>query len=78
VTLVGPYIHNITDDIEYLEASGGARVTDESGLADLLSMLARNRAEREKIGERAIHAVRHRKGIAARCVDTMADRGLLP
>lgn len=78
VTVVGPHIHNITDDIEYLQSQGGARVTDEAGLAGLLDGLARDRVKREKMAERAIQAVRHRKGIAAECVNIMADKGLLP
>jgi len=78
VILVGPHIQNITDDIDYLVSEGAARVTDESALAGLLDSLARNKADREKMSERAIHAVRHRKGIAARCVDIMGEKGLLP
>jgi 3-deoxy-D-manno-octulosonic-acid transferase len=78
VTVVGPHIHNITDDIEYLESKGAASVTDEAGLPALLDALARDKARRQRMAEQAIEAVRHRKGIAAVCVSIMAERGLLP
>jgi 3-deoxy-D-manno-octulosonic-acid transferase len=78
VTIVGPYFHNITDDIEYLRAEGGAKVTDEKALAGLLATLAGDKAVRDQLARQAVAAVRHRKGIAARCVGMMAEEGLLP
>jgi 3-deoxy-D-manno-octulosonic-acid transferase len=78
VTVVGPHIHNIVDDIEYLESRGAARVTDRARLSGLLSDLARDREQRKQMGERAIDVVRRRKGVAGECVDMIVERGLLP
>jgi 3-deoxy-D-manno-octulosonic-acid transferase len=78
VTVVGPHIHNIADDIEFLRSQGVALMTDEAGLAGLLHDLAGNAGKRREIAGRAIEVVRNRTGIAARCVDIMAERGLLP
>jgi 3-deoxy-D-manno-octulosonic-acid transferase len=76
--IVGPHIHNIADDIEYLRSEGAACITDEAGLAGLLERLARDAAGRRKMADCAVHAVKHRKGIAAECVRIMADEALLP
>jgi 3-deoxy-D-manno-octulosonic-acid transferase len=78
VTVVGPHIHNITDDIEYLRSEGVAMVTEEQDLGRVLRDLVDDAAKRSQIARRAIEVVRHRKGVAAECVDIMAQRGLLP
>jgi 3-deoxy-D-manno-octulosonic-acid transferase len=78
VTIVGPHIHNIADDIEYLASGGAARVTDQAGLGSLLRDLAADDEKRRQIAQRAVEVVRSRKGIAGECVDLMAERGLLP
>lgn len=78
VTVVGRHIHNIADDIDYLQSRGVAFVTDEAGLGGLLRDLADDTARRDEIAVRAVEVVRNRKGIAAECVDMMAGRDLLP
>jgi 3-deoxy-D-manno-octulosonic-acid transferase len=78
VTIVGPHIQNIRDDIEYLRARGCAFVTDEDSLSGLLREFMGDGSRRLRIGEAAMDAVRERRGIAAKCVDIMAANGLLP
>lgn len=78
VTVVGPHINNIRDDISYLLAKKGAYISKEKDLAGLLGRLAADPERRAAVGEAAARAVRDRRGIAAKCVDMMAERGLLP
>jgi 3-deoxy-D-manno-octulosonic-acid transferase len=78
VTVVGPHIHNISDDIEYLRSQGIAIVTDEEGLGGLLHDLAADTARRDEIAGRAVEVMKNRKGVSGQCVDIMAGRGLLP
>jgi 3-deoxy-D-manno-octulosonic-acid transferase len=78
VTIVGPHIQNIRDDIAYLRARKGAFLAREKDLPGMLSKFAGDRDRRIAIGRAAAGAVSDRKGIAARCVDMMLERGLLP
>jgi 3-deoxy-D-manno-octulosonic-acid transferase len=78
VTVVGPHIQNIADDIEYLRSRGVAVVTDEVGLGGVLGDLAADATGRKETAARAVEVVRNRKGVAGRCVDMMVQRGLLP
>lgn len=78
VTVVGPHIQNIRDDIQYLTARLCALVVDEAGLGPGLAQLIISPEVRSRMGEAAIRAVADKKGIAAGCVRTMLRRGLLP
>ncbi len=78
VTVVGPHINNIRDDIAYLRAKKGAFAVKAKDLPDLLGKLASDAGRRTEVGHAAARAVRDRRGIAAKCVDMMAERGLLP
>jgi 3-deoxy-D-manno-octulosonic-acid transferase len=78
VTIVGPHIQNIRDDIAYLNARKAAFVAKEKELPGMLKKFADDADRREAIGEAAATAVSDRKGIAAKCVDMMLERGFLP
>jgi len=78
VTIVGPHIQNIRDDIAYLRARKGAFVARETDLPGMLRKFAGDPERRKAIGEAAARAVSDRKGIAAKCVDMMLERGFLP
>jgi 3-deoxy-D-manno-octulosonic-acid transferase len=78
VTVVGPFIQNIKDDIDYLSSRGCAFVTDEAGLADLLRRVFSDDEKRAEMGRSAARAVQAKKGTARKCVEMMAARGLLP
>jgi 3-deoxy-D-manno-octulosonic-acid transferase len=78
VTLVGPHIENIRDDIEYLAGRSCAFVVDEAGLGGRLAELLAGDGDRKRMGEAAIRAVADKKGIAAGCVRIMLERDLLP
>jgi len=78
VTVVGPHIHNIRDDIAYLRSRKCAFVARENELPEMLRNLSGDAELRSKVGEAAAQAVWDRRGIAARCVDMMVERGLVP
>jgi 3-deoxy-D-manno-octulosonic-acid transferase len=78
VTVVGPYIQNIDDDIAYLHSRRCAFIARERKLPELLRRLADDPQRRQTVGEGAARAVQERRGIASRCVDMMAERGMLP
>jgi 3-deoxy-D-manno-octulosonic-acid transferase len=78
VTIVGPHIQNIRDDIAYLRARKGAFLARERDLPGMLRKFAGDTERRKTIGEASARAVTDRKGIAARCVDMMLERGFLP
>jgi 3-deoxy-D-manno-octulosonic-acid transferase len=78
VTVVGPHIQNIEDDIGYLRSEECAFVTDRENLGDLLSLILSDGPTRNRMRERAITAFEAKKGIAKKCVEIMARRGLLP
>jgi 3-deoxy-D-manno-octulosonic-acid transferase len=77
VTIVGPHIQNIRDDIAYLRARKGAFLVKLKDLPGMLSRFADDTGGRKKIGEAAVKAVLERKGIAAKCVEMMLERGFL-
>ena len=77
-TVVGPYTHNIKDDMAYLTARQAALVVDEAGLGPAVARLLERDDVRLAMGQAAARAVLDRKGIAAGCVGEMARRGLLP
>lgn len=78
VTIVGPHIQNIRDDIAYLRARKGAFLAREKDLPGMLRKFAGDAERRKAIGMASAKAVSDRKGIAARCVDMMLERGFLP
>ena len=78
VTVVGPHIQNIEDDIGYLRSKECAFVTDRDQLGVLLGLILSDGPGRNQMRERAIAAVEAKKGIAKKCVEIMARRGLLP
>lgn len=78
VTIVGPHIQNIVDDIEYLRSKQCAFIAIEQDLGTLLLEILSNDARRERMGRDAARAVKAMKGIARKCVETMAEKGLLP
>lgn len=78
VTLVGPHIGNIKDDIDYLTSRSCAFVVSEAGLADKVVQLLTDGGMRSRVGRLAVQAVEEKKGIAARCVEAMLRRDLLP
>ncbi len=77
VTIVGPHIQNISDDIQYLRSHKCAFVIEASRLGQLVGELLEESSERQQIASRAIEAVKAKKGIASKCVDIMVNRGLL-
>jgi 3-deoxy-D-manno-octulosonic-acid transferase len=78
ITLVGPHIGNIKDDIEYLTSRSCAFVVGEGDLGDKIVDLLGDRSRRSEIGRAAVRAVEEKKGIAAKCVEAMVRRNLLP
>lgn len=78
VTLVGPHIANIRDDIAYLTSRSCAFVVGEAELAAKIIDLLGNPDARSRIGLEAVRAVEAKKGIAAKCVEAMVKRNLLP
>jgi 3-deoxy-D-manno-octulosonic-acid transferase len=78
VTLVGPHIQNIRDDIEYLTQRRCAYAVDEVSLGNTLADLLAGEDTRKQMGEAAVRAVADKKGIAAGCVRIMLERNLLP
>jgi 3-deoxy-D-manno-octulosonic-acid transferase len=78
VTIVGPYIQNIVDDIEYLRSRDCALIAKPAELGKALQAILTNGPWREEAGRRAIQAVNDRKGISQKCVAMIEERGLLP
>lgn len=78
VTIVGPHVQNIEDDIEYLESQGCAFIAREEDLARLLEEILSDRQRRDEMGRGAAAAVEAKKGIARKCVEIMVERNLLP
>jgi 3-deoxy-D-manno-octulosonic-acid transferase len=78
VTVVGPHIHNIEDDIGYLSSRECAFISDEAGLGDLIERILADPSVRSEMGRRAVRAVEERKGISRKCVRIMMENQLLP
>jgi 3-deoxy-D-manno-octulosonic-acid transferase len=78
VTIVGPHIQNIEDDIEHLRSRECAFIAGENDLGPLLLKLLSDDVRRDRMGRDAAKAVEAMKGIAKKCVETMAKKGLLP
>jgi 3-deoxy-D-manno-octulosonic-acid transferase len=78
VTVVGPHIQNIEDDIGYLRSHRCAFITEGKDLGALLQDLLLDDAGRHDMGRRAAAAVEEKKGIAAKCVEILAQRSMLP
>lgn len=78
VTVVGPHIGNIRDDIEYLTSRSAAFVLLEDQLGPKLKELLSSERLIGEIGRSAVRAVEEKKGIAAKCVSAMLREGLLP
>jgi 3-deoxy-D-manno-octulosonic-acid transferase len=78
VTMVGPHIQNIEDDIEYLRSRECAFIAGEETLGSLLRRVLSNDRARQEMGKRAAQAVEDKKGIARKCVDIIAGRQMLP
>jgi 3-deoxy-D-manno-octulosonic-acid transferase len=78
VTVVGPYTQNIKDDMDYLTSRSGALVVNESSLGAAITEILTHDEKRRNMGLAAARAVEAKKGIAARCVDAMLRRNLLP
>jgi len=53
-------------------------VAKQKDLPEMLRKFAGDAERRKAIGEAAARAVLDRKGIAAKCVDMMLERGFLP
>jgi 3-deoxy-D-manno-octulosonic-acid transferase len=77
VTIVGPHIQNIADDMEYLRSRGCAFISDGARLAGLIRDLLSDGEGRIEMGRRAASAVREMKGISRKYVDTLFERGIL-
>jgi 3-deoxy-D-manno-octulosonic-acid transferase len=77
ITLVGPHIANIRDDIDYLTSRSCAFVVNEAGLGATVVGLLSDPGRRDEIRLRAVRAVEEKKGIAAKCVEAMVRRNLL-
>jgi 3-deoxy-D-manno-octulosonic-acid transferase len=77
VTIVGPNIQNIEDDIEYLRSRDCAFITDESGLGRTVTGILSDSKQRREMGLRAAAAVEAMKGISSKCVDIMVKGGIL-
>jgi 3-deoxy-D-manno-octulosonic-acid transferase len=78
VTVVGPYTQNIKDDMDYLTSRSGALVVNESTLGPAIADILAQDEKRRSMGLAAVRAIEDKKGIAARCVDAMLRRNLLP
>jgi 3-deoxy-D-manno-octulosonic-acid transferase len=78
VTVVGPHIENIRDDIEYLASRRCAFAVNEADLSRTIADVLADDQKRIAIGAAAERAVAEKKGIAEKCVAAMAERGLLP
>jgi 3-deoxy-D-manno-octulosonic-acid transferase len=78
VTVVGPHIQNIEDDIGYLGSRRCAFIAEADGLGELLQGLLLDDEGRRQMGRRASTAVDDKKGIAAKCVEILAQRQILP
>ena len=78
ITIVGPHIGNIRDDIEYLTSRSAAFVLLENELGPRVRELLSSERGTEEIGRSAVRAVEEKKGIAAKCVRAMLREGLLP
>jgi 3-deoxy-D-manno-octulosonic-acid transferase len=78
VTLVGPHIGNIKDDIDYLTSRSCAFVVGRENLGERVVELLGDDGRRSEIGRRAVRALEEKKGIAAKCVEAMERRDLLP
>ena len=78
VTLVGPHIQNIEDDIGYLRSRRCAFIAEADALGGLLQRLLLDEEGRRQMGRRASAAVDDKKGIAAKCVEILARKRILP
>jgi 3-deoxy-D-manno-octulosonic-acid transferase len=78
VTVVGPHIQNIADDMQYLRSRECAFIAGEHDLGPLLLKILSDEVRRDRMGRDAAEAVEAMKGIARKCVDTMLDKDLLP
>lgn len=71
-TLVGPYTENFRPVMsDLLEAGALIQVPDEDALAREIERLLADDAARKALGLRAAAAVMRRKGVVARCADTL-------
>jgi hypothetical protein len=78
VTVVGPHIQNIEDDVGYLSSHRCAFITEGKDLGELLQRLLLDDTGRQDMGLRAAAAVEAKKGIAGKCVSILAQKRLLP
>ena len=78
VTIVGPHIQNIADDIEYLRSRECAFIAGEHDLGPLLLKILSDDVRRDRMGRDAAEAVEAMKGIARKCVEMMVEKDLLP
>jgi 3-deoxy-D-manno-octulosonic-acid transferase len=78
VTVVGPYTQNIRDDIDYLMSRSCALVVDESTIGAVIGGMLTQDEKRRSMGLAATRAIEDKKGIAARCVEAMLRRNLIP
>jgi 3-deoxy-D-manno-octulosonic-acid transferase len=77
VTIVGPNIQNIEDDMGYLRSCRCAFISEGEELAGLIRDLLSDVERRVEMGRRAASAVREMKGISKKYVDILVDRGIL-
>lgn len=78
VTVVGPYIQNIEDDVEYLTSRSCAFVVSEGDLGRTVADILSQDERRKSLGLAAARAVEEKKGIAEECVQAIIRRNLLP
>ncbi len=77
VTIAGPYIDNIREDMMHLQSYGGAFVADEGSLGQIVSSLLESKEDLKGAGRRAIEATWARRGASKRCVEIMIDKGVI-
>lgn len=77
VTIAGPYIDNIREDMFHLEHYGGAFVAHEGNLEEIVLNLLRDSEMLTRAGKAALEATRARRGASRRCVEILVDKGVI-
>lgn len=77
VTIAGPYIDNIREDMMHLQSYGGAFVVDQEDLGEIVLNLMGNVESMTKAGQGAIEAIKAKRGASKRCVEILIERGII-
>jgi 3-deoxy-D-manno-octulosonic-acid transferase len=76
--IVGPHHENIADDMAHLVSAGAAFIVDAGELGPRIAGWLEKPDMRASAGRKAMEVVDSNRGAAARCLEEIVKRGLLP